>query len=176
MGTNEKHPSVRRVQQGRQILRPAILYKEQIEREFMKYFYTMDMFYETGSLESWIPNIKSNSDGYEYQYAITNSNEELIGYLSYCIDFYSGNMSRFGLISFERGNALIGKAVFEEIERCINEYHLHRVEWRMVGGNPAENGYDAFLKKHNGNKHILKDAVKDRYGKYHDDVIYEIIL
>lgn len=55
-------------------------------------------------------------------------------------------MSRFGLISFDRGNMLIGKAVFNEIERCITEYHLHRVEWRMIGGNPAERGYDSFLK------------------------------
>jgi hypothetical protein len=45
----------------------------------------------------------------------------------------------------------------------------------MVGGNPVERSYDRFLKMHNGNKHILKDAVKDKYGKYHDDVIYEII-
>lgn len=78
-------------------------------------------------------------------------------------------------ISFDRGNPLIGKDVFDEIERCIKEYHLHRVEWRMVGGNPAERGYDIFLKKHNGTKHILKDAIKDREGKYHDDIIYEII-
>ena len=26
-----------------------------------------------------------------------------------------------------------------------------------------------------GNKHILKDAIKDKYGQYHDDIIYEII-
>ena len=46
----------------------------------------------------------------------------------------------------------------------------------MIGGNKAEKGYDAFIQKYNGTKHILKDAVKDMYGKYHDDVIYEIIL
>lgn len=158
------------------MLKPAILYKEQIEKEFMKYQYTMDMFYETGSLESWIPDIKANSDGYKYDYAIVNNKEELIGYFSYCIDFYSSCMSRFGLISFDRGNILIGKSIYDEIERCIREYHLHRVEWRMIGGNPAEKGYDSFLKRHNGTKHILKDATKDRYGEYHDDVIYEIII
>ena len=42
-------------------------------------------------------------------------------------------------------------------------------------GNPACRGYDSFIKRHNGNKHILKDCIKDRNGKYHDDIIYEIV-
>ena len=32
-----------------------------------------------------------------------------------------------------------------------------------------------FFMVHNGTKHILKDALKDNYGKYRDDVIYEIV-
>ena len=46
----------------------------------------------------------------------------------------------------------------------------------MVGGNPVEKHYDKFCKKYNGKKFILTDAVKDKYGKYHNDVIYEIIF
>ncbi len=38
-----------------------------------------------------------------------------------------------------------------------------------------EKSYDKFCNKFNGTKHILKDAIKDKYGKYHDDIIYEII-
>lgn len=62
------------------------------------------------------------------------------------------------------------------MNKFINVYKLHRIEWRMVGGNPVERSYYRFCKKFNGSKHILKDAVKDRYGNYHDDIIYEIIL
>lgn len=158
------------------MLKPAILYKEQIEKEFKKYYYTMDMFYETGCMEGWAPEIPARADGHTFHFAIVNSKDTLIGFLAYCIDFYSGTMSRFGLISFDRGNPIIGKSVFDEIERCIKEYKLHRVEWRMVGGNPAERGYDVFLKRHNGRKLVLKDVIKDMYGQYHDDVIYEIIV
>ena len=32
-----------------------------------------------------------------------------------------------------------------------------------------------FNKRHNGNKHILKDSIRDRDGNYRDDIIYEII-
>ncbi len=45
----------------------------------------------------------------------------------------------------------------------------------MVGGNPVEKHYDKFCKKHGGNKHILKDSIRDMNGNYRDDIIYEII-
>lgn len=77
------------------------------------------------------------------------------------------------MFSFDRGNPLVGKEVFEKLEELVNT--LHRVEWRAVGGNPACRGYDSFIKRHNGNKHILKDAIKDRNGNYHDGIIYEIV-
>ena len=49
------------------------------------------------------------------------------------------------------------------------------MEWRAVEGNPACRSYDRFIAKHGGYKHILKYAIKDRKGKYHDDIIYEIV-
>lgn len=52
---------------------------------------------------------------------------------------------------------------------------LHRVEWRAISGNPACRGYDNFIKKYDGNKHILKDAIKDKDGNYHNDIIYETV-
>lgn len=45
----------------------------------------------------------------------------------------------------------------------------------MVGGNPVERNYDQFCELHRGNKHVLKDAIRDSEGNYHDDIIYEII-
>lgn len=155
------------------MLKPAILYKEQIEKEFLKKFYTQDMFYETGCLESWVPDIKPSTDGYKYEYAIVNSKDELIGFLSYCIDRYADSVSRFGLISFDKGNSLIGIDVGRELERLVNNHH--RVEWRMIGGNPVEKHYDKFCKKHMGVKHVLRDATRDADGNWHDDIIYEII-
>lgn len=61
--------------------------------------------------------------------------------------------------------------VFNKLEELVDKFH----KWRMVGGNLAERGYDNFLKRHNGNKHVLKDAIRDRDGNYRDDIIYEII-
>ena len=155
------------------MLVPAILYNEEIINGMQKYFYTDDMMYETGCMDNWIPNIVECPESYQFQYAIVDSYEKLIGYLGYAVDWYSSKAYNFGLFSFDRGNPLVGKEVFNKLEELVST--LHRVEWRAVSGNPACRGYDRFIERYNGNKHILKDAIKDRNGNYHDDIIYEII-
>lgn len=154
------------------MLVPAILYKEEIIKEFQKLYYTDDMLFETGCLEQWCPNISDMPKEGRFDYAITNENK-LIGYLSYQIDYYTSKAYNFGLMSFDRGNPIIGKDLFEKLKELVST--MHRVEWRMVGGNPVEKHYDKFCKKYNGNKHILKDSIKDKNGKYRDDIIYEIV-
>ena len=157
------------------MLRPAILYKEEIQSKFAEQFYSCDMMKYNGYLGSSIPNIDNDTYGDCYQYAIVD-NGKLIGYFTYMVDWYSSCAHCFGLFSFDRNNRTIGLDVYRELKKIINDYHIHRMEWRMVGGNPVEKHYDKFCQKYHGKKFVLTDAVKDRYGKYHDDVIYEIIF
>lgn len=154
------------------MLVPAILYKEEIIKGFQKYFYTNDMMYETGSMDNWSPDILDKPDETTFQFAIVH-NEKLLGYLSYRVDWYVSRAYNFGLFSFDKGNIMVGKDVINKLEELVST--LHRVEWRAVGGNPACRGYDKFIQRHNGKKHILKDAIRDRNGNYRDDIIYEII-
>lgn len=127
------------------MLVPAILYRDQIEREFQRLYYTKDMLFETGCLGQWTPEISDSPDDGRFDYAIV-SNNKLIGYLSYQVDYYVSKAYNFGLMSFDRGNPVVGKDVFEKLEELVST--LHRVEWRMVGGNPAERSYDKFCEKH----------------------------
>lgn len=158
------------------MLIPAILKKDEILEAFERYYYSNDMMYATGSLNNWLPNIQEEGEEEgNFQYAIVNSEEKLIGYLEYYINWYNSCASRFGLISFDRGNPIVGINLYDELKKLIYDYKLHRIEWRMVGGNSVEKHYDRFCNKYNGTKHILKDAIKDKYGEYHDDIIYEII-
>lgn len=157
------------------MLVPAILYKDEIYKKLSQHIYSEDMLYYTGWLGSDLPTINSENDGNCYQYAIVDS-EKLIGYFTYSVDWYASCASRFGLFSFDRSNRKIGLDVYRELKKLINDYHIHRIEWRMIGGNPVEKHYDRFCTKYHGKKFVLTDAIKDRYGDYHDDVIYEIIL
>lgn len=157
------------------MLVPAILYKDEIHKKMAEYSYSEDMLFYTGWLGNSLPTIDTGSDENVYQYAIVDG-EKLIGYFTYSVDWYTSCASRFGLFSFDRGNRKIGLDVYRELKKLINDYHIHRIEWRMIGGNPVEKHYDRFCTKYHGKKIILTDAIKDRYGNYHDDIIYEIIL
>lgn len=155
-----------------EILVPAIVYKDEIEEAFAKELYSDKYFYYMG----WgncgtIPEIKVE-DCY-YYYAIINKKEKLIGFLSYYIDTSSDCISNFGLYSFDKGNPIIGKDLFEKLNELI-KYH-HRIEWRMISGNPVKKHYDKFCKQYDGNIVHLHDVTKDVNGNYHDEYIYEII-
>lgn len=156
------------------MLVPAILYKTEIEKNFLKEIYTKNFFYYSGRAGDVTPpeiRLKENL----YQYAILNNKEKLklIGYFSYYIDRELDCVYNFGLYSFDKGNYLIGKNVFEEMEDLTTKFH--RIEWRLVGGNPAKKSYDRFCMKHNGNIITLHDALKDPEGNYCNEYIYEII-
>ena len=158
------------------MLVPAIMYKDEIDKRFAEYNYSDDMFNYTGCLCNTCIDWKRDSDDGRVDYAIVDKDKHLLGFFSYHIDWYSSCAHWFGLFAFERGSSLIGLDVYKELEKLIHQYHLHRIEWRMIGGNPVERHYDKFCQKYNGKKFVLTDATKDRYGNYHDDVIYEIIL
>lgn len=158
------------------MLEPAILHADELRKKIMKYIHTDDMIYYTGCLSCSVPIFNDDIDGGLYEYAIVDKGK-LIGYFTYRIDWYVSCVSRFGLFSFdERNNQTVGIDVYRELRKLINQYHIHRMEWRMVGGNPVEKHYDRFCKKYHGNKFVLTDAIKDRTGKYHNDIIYEIIF
>lgn len=158
------------------MLVPAILYKEEIEKKIAEYIYSDDMLYYTGFLGHNTEIIKTGTDeGNCYQYAIIDE-DKLIGYFTYYIDWHTSCVSSFGLFSFDRGNLTIGFDINRELKKIINTYKIHRMEWRMIGGNPVEKHYDKFCEKYGGKKIILTDAVKDRQGNYRNNVIYEIIF
>ena len=157
------------------MLKPALAYKEEIQREMSNYIYNEDMLLYNGSLEYYTPNFENEGDGTLYQYAIVDE-DKVIGYFTYRVDWYTSCANRFGLFSFDRRNSTVGIDVYREIKKLISSYKIHRIEWRMVSGNPVEKHYDKFCRKYNGHKHILRDAIRDRQGCYHDDVIYEILF
>ena len=98
-----------------------------------------------------------------------------VRFLETDINFTAGKIYEIkdGKIANDRGNPIIGKVLFEKMEELVST--MHRVEWRMIGGNPVERHYDRFCAKYGGAKYILHDSVRDKNGKYHDNVVYEII-
>ena len=155
------------------MLKPAALYKGMLEQKMKEWYYTDDMMYYSGCLNNVLPDVDEVPYETLYQYAIVSDKGNLIGFLSYRIDYYSSVAYNFGLFSFDRGNITIGRDVFQKLEELTSKFHT--VTWRMVSGNPAERNYDSFCKKHNGDKIVIRDYIKDREGNYRDSIIYNII-
>ena len=81
------------------MLKPAVLYKEEIQTKMLEYNYTEDMMYYSGHLGNALPSIEADTNGKLYQYAIVNDGK-LIGYFTYQVDWYNSCVYNFGLYSF----------------------------------------------------------------------------
>lgn len=161
-----------------QMLEPAMLHKEAVLNGLKKHIYNDEMTYYSGWNGFELPEIPDKFDGWDCKYAILDDsdNNKVIGYFCYTYDMHNRSVSNFGLYSFDKNNATIGKDILREMRHIIKDYKPHRIEWRMVGGNPVECHYDKFCKRYNGKKFVFTDVFKDRYGKYHNDVMYELIF
>ena len=158
------------------MLKPAILYKDKLESKFANEIYTEKYFYYVGYAYGFeIPNIRAQDEYYQWAIVepIDNFTDKILGYLAYHIDPSSDNVDRFGLYSFDEGNQIVIRDTYNKLEELIKQHH--RVEWRVIEGNHAKRGYDAFCNKHNGNCVCLHDVIKDSQNKYRNEYIYEVI-
>lgn len=99
--------------------------------------------------------------------------DKVIGYMSYYVDLNASRVERFGLMSFDPGNPVVDKEVFNKLEELISKYHS--LSWRAVGDNHTLHNYINFCKKMNGDYFKLTDALVDEDGNWVDDYIFEII-
>lgn len=162
------------------MLKPAILYKDELTKLFAEQLYTDNFFYYNGyQYANSIPEIRAEDD--LFQYAIVDeislmnrpAHEYIAGFLTYRIWTSTDTVQSFGLYSFDERNTTIGKDVYCML-RLLAKKH-RRLEWRMIGGNPVQRTYDHFCEKFGGHKIVLHDVVLDNNGYYHDEHIYEIV-
>ena len=153
------------------MLKPAMMYETELKAKFAEVMYSEEYYYYVGHPHAHrLPEI-TDADNC-YRWAIIDS-DKVVGYLSYYMDQTLGCVSSFGLYSFDVGNPVIGIDLYNELERLLKL--VHRMEWRVISGNPVVKHYDRFCRRHNGNKVVLHDCTKDMKGHYHDEYIYEIL-
>lgn len=97
-------------------------------------------------------------------------------YISYSVSFVTMSADRFGAISFDKGNVLFAKDLYQIICDIFDKYHLNRLCWSCIADNPAIRGYRNFIKEHGGRECAYhKQICKLMDGKLHDDVEFEIL-
>lgn len=153
------------------MLRPAILYKEELLKKFAEFIYEDEYFLYTGYIYGHeFPKIEPQDN--VYQWAIVDK-VKLIGWFAYMVQPETDTVYNFGLYSFDKGNPIIGIDVFNKMEELVRNFR--RIEWRALSTNPVVKHYNKFCQKHGGNKVILHKVGKSPDGSYWDDIIYEIV-
>lgn len=154
------------------MLKPAICYKEELERKFAEELYSDKFFWYAGYGSCTEPPEIKPKEG-RYQWAIIGEDGHVEGYFAYSIQPEMDTVSNFGLYSFGGNGLCVVNNVLKKMKELIKEYR--RIEWRMVGGNPIQEAYDKFCKENGGRVVCLHDVTKDNHGEWHDEYIYEIV-
>lgn len=160
------------------MLKPAILYREEIQKKFAALKYTDAAMYYNGCIEDgriWIDDCEYGSIGV-YQFAIVNG-EDVVGFISWRTDYYSSVSYNFGLISFtpDKPNVAIATAILSSI-KMIQEQGIQHIEFGAVEGNPVIQHYDAITSRYTDDyivqKILIPFAFKDRKGSFHGRYLY----
>lgn len=162
------------------MLVPAVCYKDQIEHYSDVLRYSDEAIFYNGCTETGRIQITTEPTEGRYQWAIVDKNMDLVGYISYMVDYYSSNAYGFGLITFVDNKPAMMVGIREAI-RNIRKMNLNRLEFRCVGGNPAYKKYVdicALVEAQDIYRYRvirLVDVFKDAYGNYHDQFIFELL-
>lgn len=157
------------------MLRPAQLYKDRLYTEYVKTWYNPENMFYTGYTGDRVPEIPDNNYD-SHHFVSVDKNNNLIGYISYSVDWGSMNADRFGIISFDKGNVEFARDVYKAVCNLFEIYHMNRVSWFAYVENPAIRAYRNFVKKHGGREcGYYRQNAKLQDGKLHDSVEFEIL-
>ena len=109
------------------MLKPAQLYREELEKLFLRTWYDPKyMFYSgcTGNEQLTIPD-----DNYDaHHFASVDDEGNVIGYISYRINWVSMSTHDFGIISF--GNHVeFAKDVYKAFCDLFEKHNMNRISW-----------------------------------------------
>lgn len=157
------------------MLKPAQLYEDKLREEFISSWYKPENIYYNGWAGQDVPELPNNNYG-SHHFVSIDDKENILGYISYSVDWNAMSAYNMGIISFRKGSVLFGKDVYEAICNLFEKYNMNRVSWYAYVENPAIRGYENFIKKHGGRRnayHRQKTKLQD--GKLHDSVEFEIL-
>lgn len=157
------------------MLKPAQLYADRLREENIKSWYRPENIYWHGSAAEYDLQLPDNN-GERHCFASVDKNDNILGYISYSVDWSARTAYGFGIISFRKGNIVFAKDVYKAVCNCFKVYNLNRISWSCYADNPAIRGYRNFIKRCGGREcgYYRQDAML-MDGKLHDTVDFEIM-
>lgn len=157
------------------ILKPALLYKEKLNKTYGEIiFKDKYKYYNYDSYWNYTLQLSENSWN-EIEMVSIDRNDNVIGFLRAGILRDSNKISSLGIVNFYNKNVIFAKDLYQFLNDLLVKFNFRKIEFLVVIGNPAEKMYDKYIKKYNGNiVGIKKESAKLQDGKYYDVKLYEI--
>lgn len=152
-------------------------YEKEIEDKFRAIWYDPAYHYYFGDDTRWVPAFhrSDNENAHRHGFASVDKNGNLIGYISYMLYSNTRLVSNLGAMNFGGSKAIFAKDLMEAICNVFIKFGARTLEFGVVCGNPAEDGYDKVIKRMNGR--ILctrKNRALSMDGQLLDDKLYEV--
>lgn len=149
----------------------AKLYEQEIKKKMWEIWYDEKYQYYFGGEGRWDFSLDNNANEFQKRsFAVLNDDNNLIGLISYSVDFEMRIAQWFGAINFSDDKLSFGKALRQVIEDCFLKFGMEVVEWNVVCGNPIEKSYDRMCQKLGGRIiGVRHNRTKDLAGNIHND-------
>ena len=156
------------------MLKPAILYAEQLPKMYQKlWFNEKYKYYNYNSYWNSFTIEDKTWDWHEF--VSVSQTGEVLGYIHYRVDRVTLKCCNFGAINFTN-NPLFGKDLLQAIKDIFERFNFHKLAFSVVIGNPVEKSYDRLCQKYGGRiLCIEKEETKLEDNKYYDVKRYEIL-
>lgn len=158
------------------MLKPAILYKEELERKMGETFYNLDYENYYGVFNS-VVEIESNTKDW-HSFASVGQSGEVIGFVRYRVDYSVMSASDFSIISFlpKGKNVEFVADVKQAIDNLFTKFGFNRLEWIVWNNGTLLNSYRKLAKRIGGREvGTLRSCVKLLSGKVTDCVVFEVL-
>jgi hypothetical protein len=151
------------------MLKPAILYKEQLTELFssMALDSRYKYLYQTAYMD-FSPTLE-NDTWKSIQLAICDSSK-VIGYVSASLDRVSNVVTSIMFINFSSNSVVFVKDCWFFFDYLLTTMNFDKIKWSVIVGNPAEELYDRLCERFKGR--IVGTFEKD--CRLSDNKIYDV--
>jgi len=132
------------------------------------------MFYNFSSY--WDMEVAlDNSSWNAIEFLSMDDSGKILGMFRAKIDRAANNCSSLGVINFGEKNITFSRDFHQFLENLFEKFGLHKLEFNIAVGNPAEKMYDRFIHRYGGRiVGILKESTRLHDNKLYDVKLYEL--
>lgn len=157
------------------MLKPAILYKEEIEKIYRHlWFDDYYKYYNYNTVWGDI-NIQDKTNDW-HEFVSINKDGKILGLITYYVVRSIPKAQSLGILSFLPGTSEFGRDVLHAVDDMFTKFNLHKLDFGVVIGNPVEKTYDNLCRRYGGRiLCIEKEETRLQDNKLYDVKRYEIM-